>query len=68
MCCEATGTGKPIYLFTGHNWLSDKHMRFVRSLCETGCAVMLDSEYAADFKPQKSLNAAAEVAALIEKL
>lgn len=68
MCCEATGTGKPIYLFTGQNWLSDKHMRFVRSLCETGCAVMLDSEYAADFKPQKSLNAAAEVAALIEKL
>lgn len=68
MCCEATGTGKPIYLFTGQNWLTDKHMRFVRSLCETGCAVMLDSEYAADFKPQKSLNAAAEVAALIEKL
>lgn len=68
MCCEATGTGKPIYLFTGQNWLSDKHMRFVRSLCETGCAVMLDSEHAADFKPQKSLNAAAEVAALIEKL
>lgn len=68
MCCEATGTGKPIYLFTGENWLTPKHLRFVQSLCNTGCAVMLDSEQTADFKPQKSLNAAAEVAELIAKL
>lgn len=68
MCCEATGTGKPIYLFTGSKWLTPKHLRFVQSLCDTGCAVLLDSPQAENFKPQKSLNAAAEVAGLICRL
>ncbi|MDO4161614.1 MAG: mitochondrial fission ELM1 family protein [Pseudomonadota bacterium] len=68
MCCEATGTGKPIYLFTGSKWLTPKHLRFVQSLCDTGCAVLLDSPQADSFKPQKSLNAAAEVAGLICRL
>ena len=68
MCCEATGTGKPIYLFTGKNWLTPKHQRFAKSLTETKCAVLLEDEKSAEFKPQKSLNAAKEVAELIEKL
>lgn len=68
MCCEATGTGKPIYLFTGENWLTAKHKRFVQSLCDGKCATMLDDENAATFKPQNSLNAAKEIAELIEKL
>ena len=68
MCCEATGTGKPIYLFSGKNWLTPKHLRFVQSLCDTGCAVLIDSPQAADFKPRMSLNAASEVAELIAKL
>ncbi len=68
MCCEATGTGKPIYLFTGKNWLTSKHQRFVQSLCDGKCATMIDDENAATFKPQNSLNAAQEIAELIEKL
>lgn len=68
MCCEATGSGKPLYLFTGRDWLSAKHCRFAKSLIDTGCAVLLDDEKAADFVPQNSLNAAKEVAELIKKL
>ncbi|MBQ8481418.1 MAG: mitochondrial fission ELM1 family protein [Alphaproteobacteria bacterium] len=68
MCCEATGTGKPIYLFTGKNWLTPKHQRFAKSLVATKCAVLLEDEKAGDFIPQNSLNAAKEVAELIEKL
>lgn len=68
MCCEATGTGKPIYLFTGKNWLTPKHLRFAESLINNKCAILLDDENAASFKPQKSLNAAAEIAEIIKKL
>ena len=68
MCCEATGTGKPIYLFTGKDWLTPKHLRFVQSLLTNQCAVLLNENIDINFKPQKSLNAAAEVASLIEKL
>lgn len=68
MCCEATGTQKPIYLFIGEKWLTPKHLRFVQSLCDTGCAVLLDSPQAAAFAPKKSLNAASEVAKLIAQL
>lgn len=68
MCCEATGTGKPIYLFIGQNWLPPKHLRFVQSLCDTKCATLLDDKDPVLFKPQKSLNAAKEIAEQIEKL
>ncbi|MBR1601213.1 MAG: mitochondrial fission ELM1 family protein [Alphaproteobacteria bacterium] len=68
MCCEATGTGKPIYLFTGKDWLTPKHQRFAKSLIATKCAILLDDEKVAEFIPQNSLNAAKEVAELIEKL
>lgn len=68
MCCEATGTGKPIYLFTGKDWLTPKHMRFAESLCENHCAIMLDDPRAADFTPQMQINAAQEIADLIAKL
>ena len=68
MCCEATGTGKPIYLFTGKDWLTPKHQRFAKSLIATKCAVLLEDKEAANFVPQNSLNAAKEVAELIEKL
>ncbi len=68
MCCEATGTGKPIYLFIGKNWLTPKHLRFVRSLCDKGCAVEISAQQDMSFKPKQSLNAAKEVAELIDKL
>ena len=68
MCCEATGTGKPIYVFVGKNWLTEKHIRFVNSLYEAKCAAALENENIADFKPEKSLNAAVEIAELIKNL
>ena len=68
MCCEATGTGKPIYLFIGKNWLTQKHLRFVQSLCDTGCAVEINAQQAMSFKPRQSLNAAKDVAELIDRL
>lgn len=68
MCCEATATGKPIYLFIADDWPTPKHKRFARSLTDTKCAILLGDEKAAEFTPQNSLNAAREVAELIEKL
>ena len=32
MCCEACGTGKPVFVFTGRHWLTRKHIRFIASL------------------------------------
>lgn len=69
MCCEATGTGKPIYLFVGGDqWLTPKHKRFAQSLVDSKCATFIDAPNALSFVPQKSLNAASEVADLIAKL
>ncbi|MBP5352768.1 MAG: mitochondrial fission ELM1 family protein [Alphaproteobacteria bacterium] len=68
MCCEATGTGKPVYIFIGSNWLTPKHYRFVESLCESGCAALIDDKRMELFRPEKQINAAKEVARLIEKL
>lgn len=69
MCCEATGTGKPIYLFVGGNhWLTQKHRRFAQSLIDKKCAILIDSKDSDGFLPQQRLNAAQEVADLIENL
>ena len=68
MCCEATGTGKPIYIFRGQNWLTPKHQRFISSLIKKQCAILLEDDNAGNFKPQNSLNAAAEIAAIIADL
>lgn len=68
MCCEATGTGRPIYLFTGKDWLTPKHQRFAKSLTDTGCAILLEDEKSAEFTPRNSLNAAQAVADLIAEL
>ena len=32
MCSEASSTQKPVRIFTGSNWLTQKHLRFVNSL------------------------------------
>ncbi len=67
MCCEACGTGKPVFIFTGRRWLSRKHIRFIASLYKNRCAAAL-KEHNIDFKPEKTLNAAADVAAMIDHL
>ena len=67
MCCEATGAGKPLYLFVGGDkWLTPKHKRFAQSLLDKKCAVLLGDN--TDISAPSPLNAAAEVAAMIEKL
>lgn len=41
MCCEATAASKPLAIFTGKNWLTPKHQRFVQSLYDKGYATEL---------------------------
>ncbi len=67
MCCEATGAGKPLYLFVGGDkWLTAKHKRFAQSLLDRKCAILLGDN--TDISAPQPLNAAAEVAAMIEQL
>ena len=44
MCCEATGTQKPLRIFTGNNWLTPKHLRFVQSLYNKNLAADLSAQ------------------------
>ena len=41
MCCEACGTGKPVFIFEGENWLTSKHLRFTKSLFDGEYATLL---------------------------
>lgn len=69
MCCEATATNRPTYLFVGgKHWLSAKHRRFAQSLLDKGYATLLGDTAIKVFKPQQTLNAAQEIAELIQKL
>ena len=62
MCCEATGTGKPLRIFTDSTWLTKKHLNFVQSLIKKGFATDLTEEQALSNKPTNPLNVAKEVA------
>ena len=67
MCCEATATQKPLRIFTGKSWLTDKHLRFVESLYHQGIAQDIFSKE--DFNNQgQSLNIAKEIADKISSL
>lgn len=65
MCCEACGTGNPVLIFTGDNWLTPKHLRFVNSLYEKGYAVAVEDKQALKFKPKGRLDPSALI---IEKI
>ena len=67
MCCEACGTGKPVYIYSGTNWLTPKHLRFVKSLIDSGHAASLE-EGQYTFSGGKNLNPAAELVKAIENL
>lgn len=67
MCCEACGTGKPVFIFTGRHWLTRKHIRFIASLYKNGYAAALKA-HNLNFKPKAKLNAAVDAAKLIDKL
>lgn len=67
MCSEACGTGKPVFIFSGKNWLTPKHYRFIQSLYDGGYAAKLDVENT-QFKSKGKLNSAVEVAEKIKTL
>lgn len=62
MTCESCGSGNPVLVFEGKNWLTPKHRRFIRSLYDNGYAVALEDEHALDFKPTARLDPAEQIA------
>ena len=69
MCSEATATGKTLRIFTGSDWLTPKHLRFVQSLCSKGYAADIANEdYTRQQPPDTPLNTAQEIAAVIATL
>ena len=67
MCCEACGTGKPVFVFEGKDWLTPKHHRFVKSLYDGGYAAPLTNG-CEKFEGGKILYPSAEIAAEITAL
>ena len=68
MVCESCGTGKPVMIFRGKKWLSDKHQKFVQSILDGKYATDIDAPNALDFVPEKQLNPSYEAAAKIREL
>lgn len=69
MCCEATAARKPLAVFTGKNWLTSKHLRFVQSLYDKGYAENLSPQSFSKLQsaPQP-LNVAKEIADYLNNL
>lgn len=67
MCCEACGTGKPVFVFEGKEWLTPKHLRFVRSLFDGGYATALQTG-CEQFSGGKILYPSEEIAGEISRL
>jgi mitochondrial fission protein ELM1 len=67
MCCEATATQKPLRIFTGSNWLTDKHIRFVQSLYQQKVAQDIFSQESS-VTQQTKLNIAKDIADKISEL
>ncbi len=68
MTCDACGTGKPVYIYTGFEWLTPKQMRFVQSLYDNGYAIASISPKKLEFEGGKYLNVAEDVAKKIQEL
>lgn len=65
MVCESCGSGNPVLIFEGKDWLTPKHRRFIRSLYEAGFACPLEDAAALGFRPAGRLDPAQEIAARI---
>lgn len=68
MTCESCGTGVPVYVFCGKDWLTPKQHRFVQSLYDNGYAIACDDPKRSAFKGGKKLNTADETANKIRSL
>lgn len=68
MCSEACGTGKPVLLFRGENWLPAKHERFAASLIEQKYAQDIMDSNALAFYPKEIFNPAFLIAERILQL
>ena len=68
MCSEATATRKPLRIFSGKNWLTPKHQRFIQSLYDSGYAIDLCHPEEDLQTPQKPLNTAQNIADAILNL
>lgn len=68
MCSESCGSGKPVLIFCGKDWLRPKHLRFVCSLYDGGYACSVEAPEALNFKPRQRLNPARLIAVEIAKL
>ncbi len=68
MCSEACGTGKPVLIFRGENWLFPKHHRFVDSLLAGNYACALEAADAKEFQPKQRLDAAGFIAEKIKTI
>lgn len=69
MCSEACGTGKQVLIFEGQNWLTKKHLRFVKSLYDGKYAIAIDKFFNnPTFVPKKKLLPAQSVAEQILKI
>ncbi len=63
MCCEATAARKPLAIYTGNNWLTAKHLRFVQSLYDKNYATELSPHaFSQTNKQPQPLNVAKEIA------
>ncbi len=69
MCSEACGTGKQVLIFEGKDWLTPKHLRFVKSLYDGKYAIPLEDFFNnPTFVPKKKLLPAQSVAEQILKI
>ena len=62
MCSEACGTGHPVLLYKGLNWLPQKHINFALNLIEGGYAQDICAPDALLFRPKRTLNSAMQIA------
>ena len=69
MCSEATATQKKLQIFTGKNWLTPKHLRFVQSLYDNGYAIELNKNIVnKSTSTPPFLNTAKDIAKIISKI
>ncbi len=68
MACESCGSGKPVMVFNGKNWLTPKHQRFVQSLFDGGYAVDINAYNVENTTAMERLDPATEIAERIKAL